>query len=231
MGGKTSIIIPVYNEEENIGEVIKEVKRLDLDKEIIIVDDGSKDRTVDLVEKYEGIRLIKHKKNLGRGGAIRTGINNAKGDIIYILDGDREHKPTEELVKPILRNEAEVVYGNRLNNPAGMTKLHLMGNKVLSLVGSFIAKQKLNDVYTGSKCFRKETIQSLNLESNGFEQEAELLVKLAKKKIKIKEVEIGYKTRSFGESSIGPIDGFNGIFTMIRFYFKYGLWKRFFGEN
>jgi len=228
MTEKTSIIIPVYNEEESIIHVINEVKKLKLDKEIVIVDDGSKDKTADLVEKQKGIRLIRHKTNLGRGGAIKTGINNARGSIIYVLDGDMEHKPTEELVKPILQNKADVVYGNRLHNPAGMTKLHLMGNKVLSLVGSFIAKQKLNDVYTGSKCFRKETIQSLNLESNGFEQEAELLVKLAKKRIKIKEVGIGYKTRSFGESSIGPMDGLNGIFTMIKFYFKYGLWRGLF---
>ena len=223
MSKKVSIIIPAYNEEGNILRVLDEVKKLNIDKEIIVVDDGSTDKTAELLKKVKEIKFIRHKMNMGRGAAVRTGISAASGDITYIQDADMEQFPNDipKLVKPIVDKEADVVYGNRLSNPIGMSFTHKIGNKIIAFVGMILYRQKLMDVYTGSKCYKSNIIKSFNLESDGFEQEAELLAKLSKNKVRIKEVDINYKYRSDGVSSMRIRDGLNGVFTMFKYFLKH----------
>jgi len=160
---------------------------------------------------------------MGRGAAVRTGISAASGDITYIQDADMEQFPNDipKLVKPIVDKEADVVYGNRLSNPIGMSFTHKIGNKIIAFVGMILYRQKLMDVYTGSKCYKSNIIKSFNLESDGFEQEAELLAKLSKNKVRIKEVDINYKYRSDGVSSMRIRDGLNGVFTMFKYFLKH----------
>lgn len=222
MNKKVSIIIPAYNEEKTILNVLDEVKRLNINKEIIIVDDGSTDKTAKLLEKEKKIKFIRHGKNMGRGAAVRTGISVASGDIIYIQDADMEQFPSDipKLVEPILNEKSDVVYGNRLSNPVGMSFTHKIGNKIIAFVGMVLFRQRLTDIYTGSKCYRSEIIKSLDLESNGFEQEAELLAKLSENKMRIKEVNINYKYRNDGISNMKMKDGLNGIFTMLKYFFR-----------
>ena len=213
---KLSIIIPVFNEEKTVPELLKRVERLKIDgvdKEVIVVDDGSSDRSVanikNQISNIKNIKLIIHKSNMGKGAAVRTGIENATGDYIIIQDADLEYDPIQikELVKPILEKKAEVVYGTRLRRFPNFKKderrplflLHYLGNRFLSLLTSILYGQWITDMETCYKLFPREALKNIKLNSKRFDFEPEITAKLLKKGYKILEVPITTKPRGYGE--------------------------------
>jgi len=213
---KVSIIVPCYNEEETIVEVVNEIRNLKLDheKEIIVIDDGSTDQSLSIISSFDDIKLIQHESNRGKGVAIRTGIINASGDILIIQDADLEYHPIDipQLLKPILEGKADVVLGSRFQGKMkSMKKSHLLGNKFLSYVISILFGQKITDVMTGYKVFRRKVFDDLEIKSNDFRIEVELVSKILEKKYRIVEVPINYTYREKGESKITWKDRFTSV--------------------
>lgn len=220
-----SIIIPAYNEQDSIEKTVAEVKKLNLNKEIIVIDDGSRDNTAAIVKQMEEVRLIELGINRGRGAAIKSGIDNSKGDIICTQDADMEQLPSDipRLIQPIVQGEADVVYGSRFRDPKNSrtsTLLRILGNKFFAFLGNVLFKQRLTDVYTGSKCYSKSIFERIHLESEGFEQEVEILAKLSKHKFKIVEIPIEYSFRTQGVSKMKFKDGIIGSYTILKYFFK-----------
>ena len=216
---KLSIIIPCYNELENIRTIVKRVKQSSIqDKEIIIVDDCSTDGTREVLKnEIEPIvhKVIYHKKNRGKGGALKTGIKYATGDVVIIQDADMEYNPKEypNIVNAIFENQAEVVYGSRFLR--GGVKGYLrnyLANKFLTFLSNCKTGLKLTDMETCYKAFKREIIQSINIEEMRFGFEPEITAKIAKQGIKIKEVPIKYYPRKNSEGKkIGFKDGIRAI--------------------
>lgn len=216
---KLSIIIPCYNELENIRTIVKRVKQSSIqDKEIIIVDDCSTDGTREVLKnEIEPIvhKVIYHKKNRGKGGALKTGIKYATGDVVIIQDADMEYNPKEypNIVNAIFENQADVVYGSRFIR--GGVKGYLrnyLANKFLTFLSNCKTGLKLTDMETCYKAFKREIIQSINIEEMRFGFEPEITAKIAKKGIKIKEVPIKYYPRKNSEGKkIGFKDGIRAI--------------------
>lgn len=230
---KLSIIIPVFNEEKTIGQVLQKISqiKLPLSKEIIVVSDGSTDGTDSIVEKKKNIKFLRHKKNLGKGAAIRTGIKYATGDFIVIQDADLEYDPKNytELIKPVTEDSASVVYGTRLKNYPlnfwGSRKtvlpLHLIANKGLTMLTNFLYGAALSDMETGHKLFRKDILKKISIEASRFDFEPEITVKILKLKIPIVEVPIKVKPRSYKEGKkIGWKDAVKAVWVLLKFKFK-----------
>lgn len=198
---KLSIIIPAYNEASTIKGIIEKVNsvKLNIKKEIIVVDDCSEDATSNILSKVKGIKLIKHFTNLGKGAAIRTGLKQATGDIILIQDADLEYNPNEysRLLEPFIKQNAKVVYGSRrLQNNKSSTLVFSIGGLLATKLTNLLFKSNLTDLPTGYKVFRREVLESLNFKSNGFAFEPEITAKILKRNIKIHEVPISYKPRT-----------------------------------
>lgn len=226
---KLSIIIPVYNEEKTVSEVIKKVAEIDfgIEKEIIIVDDGSTDKTSEILRKLDAvnseIKIFFHEKNLGKGAAVRTGIENSTGDIIAIQDADLEYNPEELkiLLQPILRGETLIVYGSRFlkDNPVIYRKYYL-GNQVMSWFISFLFGRRITDSYTCYKAFHRKVLENIRLESKRFELEAELTCKFLKYGHKILELPISYNPRSLQQGKkIKFKDAVKGVLTALKIKF------------
>ena len=225
-----SIIIPVYNEIATIQAVVEAVKKADISpmkKEIIIVDDGSSDGTKELLRKVNGAKVFFHEKNKGKGAAIRTGIQHAKGEFMLIQDADLEYSPTEyaKLIHPITRGMTDVVYGSRF--AAGkvfdknMYYTHSVGNVMLTWVTNLLYSAKLEDMETGYKLIKKELLHDMQLESDGFDIEPELTAKLLRKGVKIHEVPITFKPRAFEEGKkINWRDGVTALWTLVKYRVK-----------
>lgn len=201
---KLSIIIPAYNERNTILEIIKRVEsvKLDVEKELIIVDDNSTDGTRDILKKLKKHIIIYHPKNMGKGAAIRTGLEKATGGIIVIQDADLEYDPSSftELLKPILSGESNVVYGSRnLNHVRKNIILHYVGNIFLTYVFNLLYGYKISDMETCYKMFTRETLKGMELKGNRWEFDPEITAKFARKGEKIIEVPIIVKPRSFKE--------------------------------
>ncbi len=212
---KLSIIIPVYNEEKTIDSVFEEVslaKIPNVEKEIIVVDDGSSDNSKFKIQnsKLPGIKKIFHEKNQGKGVAVRTGIEHATGKYILIQDADLEYNPKdiERLLEPIKHNNGKVVvYGSRLKRPPNFSKdertfqffMHYIGNKFLSLLTSILYGQWITDMETGYKLFPKTSLKDIRLSSKNFDFEPEITAKLLKRGYKIVEVPITTNPRGYKE--------------------------------
>ncbi len=229
---KLSIIIPVYNEEKTVEEILKRVLAvklpLKIEKEIIVVDDGSSDNTPVIINKFTGVKKIFHQNNLGKGSAIKTGLKVATGEVIVIQDGDLEYDPLYYplLLKPILDKKADVVYGTRLiNYPLrlwGENKtilpLHLVANRFLTVLTNILYGSNLTDMETCYKVFRRSCISGVELISSGFAFEPEITAKFLKKGLKIIEVPIKVKPRTHKEGKkISWFDGLEAVFTLFRY--------------
>jgi glycosyltransferase involved in cell wall biosynthesis len=220
-----SIIIPVFNEEKTIAKVIERVLDQDFngyDKQIIVVDDGSTDKTGKEIEKLETEKFVflSHSKNLGKGAAIKTALEHVTGDVVIVQDADMEYNPADiNLLIKKLESSIDVVYGSRELHPERRGYPHyVLGVRLLTFLVNLRFKSKLTDVYTCYKLFPAHIIKSLDLKSNGFEIEMELTVKTLKKKYKIKEVAINYTPRKFVEGKkIRFRDAIKGVLTFFEF--------------
>lgn len=225
---KLSVIIPVYNEVHTILKIIQKVREVPLDKEILVVDDGSTDGTRDLLrESGEGIKLFYHEKNQGKGAAIRTGIPHLTGDVVVIQDADLEYDPSEypRLIGPILEGKADVVYGSRfLGGPHRVLLFwHSIGNKIVSTLSNMLTDLNLSDMETGYKAFRAEVLKGIEIESNRFGFEPEITAKISKMGCRIYEIPISYYGRDYSEGKkISWKDGIVALYWIL----KYNLFRK-----
>lgn len=225
---KVCVVIPVYNEVETIKEIISRVQTVALEKEIIIVDDGSTDGTRELLKEIgrsqENLNILYHNHNRGKGAALRTGFESVTGDIVVIQDADLEYDPKEypKLFQPIIDGRADVVYGSRfLGGPHRVLFFwHYLGNKFLTLLSNVVTNLNLTDMETCYKAFRKQVLEEITLKSNRFGFEPEFTAKVAKKGFRVYEVPISYSGRDYSEGKkITWKDGIVAVFTIFRFRF------------
>jgi len=229
---KLSIIVPCYNEEKTINEIINKILsvNIDIEKEIIIVDDCSQDKTKKILlnnfSNNEKIKIFFHTKNSGKGAAIKTAKKHVTGEIIIIQDADLEYDPQDygKLISPIINNKSKIVYGSRVLNKkrysaTGFTsKLRVFGNHLLTIISNYLNNQKLTDAHTCYKVFLKEVFDKINLEENDFAFCPEVTTKLSKLGYKIIEVPISYRGRDYNEGKkIKLIDAFKALKTLVRY--------------
>ncbi|HEX3110512.1 MAG TPA: glycosyltransferase family 2 protein, partial [Thermoanaerobaculia bacterium] len=223
-----SVVIPCYNERATVAELLRRVREVPVDKEIIVIDDrstdGSKDVVAALAQQWPEIRHILQPVNQGKGAAIRRGIAEALGDIVVIQDADLEYDPDEypKLIQPIVDGHADVVFGSRFEGYPRRVMMywHRLGNNFLTFASNATTNLDLTDMETCYKVFRREVIQSIKLNSNRFGIEPEITAKVAKRGYRIYEVPISYYGREYWEGKkINWKDGFSALWTIL----KYGL--------
>jgi glycosyltransferase involved in cell wall biosynthesis len=229
---KLSIIIPCYNEVATISEIVKQVLAIDhQDLEIIIVDDASNDGTRELLEesvKPSVAKIIYHKKNMGKGAALRSGFKEANGDVVIVQDADLEYNPQNipKMLELIESGKADVVFGSRFMGGGPHRVLyfwHYMGNKFLTLLSNMFTNINLSDMETCYKMFRREIIQAIEIEENRFGFEPEITAKIARGNHRIYEVGISYSGRTYAEGKkIGWKDGVRAFYAIL----KYNIWHR-----
>jgi glycosyltransferase involved in cell wall biosynthesis len=225
---KLSIVIPCYNEAATIESVVDAVKKSPYDpKEIIVVDDCSIDGTRDILKglAHEVDKIFYHDVNRGKGAALRTGFREASGDIVIVQDADLEYDPAEypKIIQPILSGKADVVYGSRFMGGEAHRVLyfwHRVGNGFLTLLSNMCTNLNLTDMETCYKAFRREVIQSIEIEEDRFGFEPEITAKVAKKRCRIYEVGISYSGRTYDEGKkIGWKDGLRAIYCILKYRF------------
>ncbi|OGO49879.1 MAG: glycosyl transferase [Chloroflexi bacterium RBG_16_64_43] len=222
-----SVVIPVYNEKNTLREILRRVQATGLAGEILIVDDGSTDGTRQILADLPpqpGLRVILHPRNTGKGSAVRTGIQNASGQIILIQDADLEYNPRDYpmLLKPIEDGVADVVYGSRfLGAPRRVTMFwHMLANQLLTLATNLLYNSILSDMETGYKVFRAPLVQGIRLRANRFDFEPEITAKLLKRRARIFEVPISFNPREYSEGKkIKLSDAFAAVWALIRYRF------------
>lgn len=227
-----SVIMPIYNEEKTIGEVIRTALTQPLVGEIICVDDCSTDGSLQLLrslkEKDGRIRVETHSKNQGKGAALKTGIALAREPIVIIQDADLEYDPTEfpKMVGPILQNHADVVFGSRFIGSEARRVLyfwHAVGNRFLTVLSNMFTNLNLTDMETCYKAFRREIIQKIEIQEDRFGFEPEITAKVAGMAVRVYEVAISYKGRTYAEGKkVGWRDGFSAMRCIV----KYGVMNR-----
>jgi glycosyltransferase involved in cell wall biosynthesis len=222
-----SVVIPVYNEVKNIGEILKRVQSTKLAKEIIVVDDGSKDGTRDALRVLDGkkkVRVILHQRNQGKGAAVMTGLRAAQGEVLLIQDADLEYDPRDYavLLQPIEEGLADVVYGSRfLGAPHRVTMFwHLMANRLLTFMTNILYNTILTDMETGYKVFRREVIQGMNIRAKRFDFEPEFTAKVLKRNYRIFEVPISFNPRDYSQGKkIKLKDAFEAVWALLKYRF------------
>jgi glycosyltransferase involved in cell wall biosynthesis len=234
---KLSVLVPVYNEERTLEEVVRRVCAVQLSKEIILVDDGSKDRSREILARLKDqservndplnqIKVFFQPENQGKGAAIKTAINHVTGDVVIVQDADLEYDPKDypSLLEPIQDGSADVVYGTRFAGGGAHRVLffwHSLGNRTLTLLSNMLTNLNLSDMEVGYKVFRAEVLKSIELKSNRFGFEPEITMKLAKKRCRFYEVPISYHGRTYEEGKkITWKDGIAALYYMIRFRFS-----------
>jgi glycosyltransferase involved in cell wall biosynthesis len=220
---KVSIVIPVFNERPTLMKILAIVESLPLNKELVIVDDGSTDGSRDILEDLpaERARVIFHEANMGKGAAIRTAIPATTGEVIVIQDADLEYDPQDlvKLLKPIHDGKADIVYGSRFTGERkNMFFWHWVGNRFLTLVTNILYDTTLSDMETCYKMFRADVLKGLQLKSMRFEIEVEMTAKVLKSGYRIYEVPISYAGREFHEGKkITWRDGITALLNLIRY--------------
>ncbi len=223
---RISVVIPVYNEEETVLDVIERVRSTELVSEIVVVDDGSSDGTWNVLQglNHPDVRVFRHEKNSGKGSALKTGFAHVTGDIVIIQDADLEYDPGEYpvLINPIVQGRADVVYGTRF---AGGTHRvlffwHYVGNRLLTLLSNMLTNLNLTDMETCYKVFRADVIRKIDIKSKRFGVEPELTAKVARMGCRIYEVPISYYGRDYLEGKkITWRDGLAAVWHILRFRF------------
>lgn len=217
-----SVIVPVYNESKTIGKILEKIQSVALDKEIIVVDDGSTDNTSSILRdiKYDNLKVIHHTSNRGKGAAFLTGLSHAAGDFVIIQDADLEYEPGDylKLLSAIEKGDIDIVLGARFMKGYKGLLVHRLGNRFLTILMNFFFNAKLNDCFTCYKLFRRETIKDLSLKSQGFDIEIEIIAKALKKKLRIAEEFITYHPRSYAEGKkIRCRDGLRAALSILKY--------------
>ena len=226
-GMKLSVIVPVYNEVQNIGEILKRVQASKLAMEIIVVDDGSHDGTRDVLKKLDRkgkVRVILHDKNRGKGAAVVTGLNAATGDVLLIQDADLEYDPRDYpvLLQPIIEGVADVVYGSRfLGGPHRVTMFwHMVANRLLTFMTNILYNTILTDMETGYKVFRRKVAENMKIRARRFDFEPEFTAKVLKRHYRIFEVPISFNPRDYSQGKkIKLRDAFDAVWTLLKYRF------------
>ena len=226
---KLSVVVPVFNERNTLVEILRRMRAVELpdgiEREIIVVDDGSNDGTRDVLNQVgdSTVRVVMHEANLGKGAALRTGFAHATGDYVLVQDADLEYDPDDwpKLLNPVLRGRARVVYGSRFTGERrNMLLLHWMGNRFLSMTTNVLFNTTLSDMETCYKLFDRDLVDDMKLQSNRFDIEAEITAKVLKRGIRIYEVPISYSGREFDEGKkITWRDGFAALWTLVKYRF------------
>ena len=224
---KLSVVIPVFNEAQTVEQIFAYVQAVDVDKELVIVDDFSTDGTRDILQKIQeqsdNVQIRLHDRNYGKGRALRTGFEHARGDYVIVQDADLEYDPEDytKLLRPLERGQADAVYGSRFISTQEHRVLyfwHSVGNQFLTLLSNMTTDLNLTDMETCYKVFRRELIQAIPLEEDRFGFEPEITSKLSKARARIYEVGIAYHGRTYEEGKkIGMKDGFRALWCIIKF--------------
>jgi glycosyltransferase involved in cell wall biosynthesis len=227
---KLSVVMPVYNERPTLRTMVERVLAVPVEIELLCVDDGSKDGSVEILceleKQYSQIRVLQQPHNMGKGAALRRGIQEATGDFVIIQDADLEYDPAEypRLLEPLLAGKADVVYGSRFMGDRPHRVLyfwHSVGNSLLTLLSNCVTNINLSDMETCYKVFRREVIQSIPIEENRFGFEPEITVKVARRRLRIYEVGISYSGRTYEEGKkIGWKDGVRALYCLLKYSLK-----------
>jgi glycosyltransferase involved in cell wall biosynthesis len=223
-----SVVVPAYNEESTVLEVIARVRRLEVPLEVVVVDDGSTDGTPERLATLasdEVVRVVRHDANRGKGAALRTGFAGARGEIVAVLDADLEYDPAElvALMQPIRDGVADVVYGSRLSGGRPQRVFmfwHLVGNRFLTLVTNVLFNTTLSDMETGYKVMRREVLDGIRIRSHDFTVEPELTAKILKRRWRVYEMPVAYYGRTYAEGKkVTWRHGVTAFLALVRYRF------------
>lgn len=226
-----SVVMPVYNEHATLRTIVAAVRAEPTRKEVVLVDDGSVDASAEILaelERLPDVRVFRHERNRGKGAALRTGFSAARGDVVVVQDADLEYDPADYrvLLAPIVRGDADVVYGSRyLVDDADPSRerdafVHYLGNRFLTFCSNLLTGLNLTDMETCYKCFRREVLDGITIESRRFTIEPELTAKLARRPVRIWEVPIRYRGRKYAAGKkIGWRDAVAALWAIVRYQF------------
>lgn len=220
-----SVIVPVYNEEKTLEKILNKIDSVKIDKEIIAVNDGSTDKSKDILEKLyiPSLRVISHPRNMGKGAAFKTGLKNAAGEVVIIQDADLEYEPQDyyKLIQPVVDNQTDLVLGVRFTKGYRGLFAHQLGNRFLTGCMNVLYGSHLSDTYTCYKVARREVFSKFSLQSNDFGIDQEIVAKALRAKLRISEMPISYHPRSYAQGKkIRYYDAFKVLIQMLRLRFS-----------
>ncbi|MCH8069630.1 MAG: glycosyltransferase family 2 protein [Candidatus Marinimicrobia bacterium] len=217
-----TVIIPIYNEVNTCEEILRRVEIIPLDKQMIVIDDGSTDGSTEILQKIKNIKLIQNSKKSGKGAAVQMAIPFINGDYIILQDGDLEYDPDDykKLLEPLIKGEAEVVFGSRWLGKRNQWTFHYFGNRLITLFSNIINQRWINDMASCYKAIPADIFKSLKLKSNGFGLEAEITAKVFRHGYQVFEIPINYKRRTVSEGKkIRFKDGLVAMWSCLRYRF------------